>query len=175
MRRMIFIGALLALLVLPSAASAAATPGDRARAVRDCMALKSTMKDAAFRQTFGRPHAFARCVRKMTAEEAENRALVVAECRAEREADPEAFRDEYGVGPGKRGAFGQCVAEKRRAESRADRADIRNGVRACRGERDDWGTEAFRDEYGTGESGRNAFGRCVAQKAREADEGSGPV
>ena len=133
------------------------------------MALKSTMKDAAFRQTFGRPQAVARGVRQMTAEEAENRARGVARGAGL------ASGAEYGVGPGKRGAFGQCVAEKRRAESRADRADIRNGVRACRGERDDWGTEAFRDEYGTGESGRNAFGRCVAQKAREADEGFGPV
>jgi hypothetical protein len=166
------IGALLALLVLPATA-AGATAGDRARAVQDCRAIKESMSRATFRATFGR-HAFARCVRVMTAEEADNRAWAVAACRAEREADPEAFKEEYGVGPNKRGAFGRCVASKRRAESREDVAEFKNAAKACKAEREEWGAEAFREEYAENENGRNAFGKCVSSKVKEAEEEEPP-
>jgi hypothetical protein len=169
MRRMMFIGALIALLVLPATASAGATAGDRARAVKDCRALKESMGRATFRATFGRA-PMAKCIRQMTAEEAENRAQAVAECRAEREADPEAFKETYGTGPNGRNAFGKCVSSKRRAESRQDVGEFKNAAKACKAEREDLGVEAFREEYGTNENGRNAFGKCVSTKAKEADE-----
>ena len=168
MRRMIFIGALLALVVLP-ATGGAANAGDRARAVNACRALKESMGRATFRATFGRA-PMARCIRQMTAEEAENRAQAVADCRAEREADPDAFKETYGTGPNGRNAFGKCVSTKRRAESREDRADIRNAAQECKAEREEWGVDVFREEYGTNENGRNAFGKCVSKKARVADE-----
>jgi hypothetical protein len=171
MRRMVFIGALLALLVLPTVASAA-NHSPRAQAVKDCRALKASLGRATFRATYGRA-PMVRCVRQLTAEERENRAQAVADCRAEREADVDAFQETYGVGPNNRGAFGRCVAQKRRAESRADRADIVNAAKACKAERADWGADAFRDEYGTNENGRNAFGKCVSGKADEADDETG--
>jgi hypothetical protein len=169
MHRMIFIGALVGLLVLPATASAGATAGDRARAVKDCRALKESMGRATFRATFGRA-AMARCVRRMTAEEAQNRAWAVAECRAERQADPEAFKETYGTGPNGRNAFGKCVSRKRRAESREDVAEIKNAAKACKAEREEWGVGAFREEYGTNENRRNAFGKCVSSKVNEDEE-----
>ncbi len=173
MRRIIFIGALVALLLVPAAQAAAATPGDQARAVRDCVALKESMGRAAFRATYGRA-PMARCIRQMTAEEAENRVQAVAECRAEREADPEAFKETYGTGPNGRNAFGMCVSSKRRAESREDRAEIRNAAQECKAEREELGVDAFREEYGTNENGRNAFGKCVSAKVREGEEEEAP-
>jgi hypothetical protein len=38
------------------------------------------------------------------------------ECRAERAADPDAFREEYGTNHNKRNAFGKCVSGKVREE-----------------------------------------------------------
>jgi hypothetical protein len=52
-------------------------------------------------------------VRAEMAEEAEETANAAQECKAERKADPDAFREKYGTNRNKRNAFGKCVSSKR--------------------------------------------------------------
>jgi hypothetical protein len=86
------------------------------------------------------------------------------ECRAERgdtDATREAFRAKYRN-------FGDCVSQKAR-EAKAERKDAKqNAARECREERGDTAEsrEAFRAKYGTNANKRNAFGKCVSQKAK---------
>jgi hypothetical protein len=86
------------------------------------------------------------------------------ECRDERgttDATREAFKAKYRN-------FGDCVSQSAR-EAKAERKEARaNAASDCREERGDTdeSREAFREKYGTNANGRNAFGKCVSQKAR---------
>jgi hypothetical protein len=86
------------------------------------------------------------------------------ECRAERgttDATREAFDAKYRN-------FGACVSQTAR-EANAERREAKtNASRECREERGDTAEsrEAFRDKYGTNANKRNAFGKCVSQKAK---------
>jgi hypothetical protein len=88
------------------------------------------------------------------------------ECRAERgttDATREAFKTKYGN-------FGACVSQKARA-AKAERTEARkNAAQECREERGDTAEsrEAFREKYGANPNKRNAFGKCVSQKAKAA-------
>jgi hypothetical protein len=92
------------------------------------------------------------------------------ECRDERgttDATREAFDAKYRN-------FGACVSQNAR-EAKAERKQAKsNAARECRDERGDTdeSREAFRAKYGTNANGRNAFGKCVSQKAKadRADE-----
>jgi hypothetical protein len=44
-----------------------------------------------------------------------------------------------------------------------------NPAQTCKVEREEMGDEAFVEEYGENDNGANAFGKCVAQEARERD------
>jgi hypothetical protein len=86
------------------------------------------------------------------------------ECRAERgttDATREAFKAKYG-------SFGHCVSQTAREAKAERKAAHRNAARDCRDERGDTADSiaAFRDQYGTNASKKNAFGKCVSQKAR---------
>jgi FtsZ-interacting cell division protein ZipA len=91
------------------------------------------------------------------------------ECRAERgttDATREAFRAKYGTNENGKNAFGKCVSQ-RAHEAKAERKQAkRHAQRECRAERETTGREAFRLKYGTNENGKNAFGKCVSQKAK---------
>ena len=86
------------------------------------------------------------------------------ECRDERgttDATREAFKAKYRN-------FGACVSQKAR-EAKAERKEAKaNAARECREERGDTeaSREAFRQKYGTNANKRNAFGKCVSQKAK---------
>jgi hypothetical protein len=86
------------------------------------------------------------------------------ECRAERgttDATREAFAAKYRN-------FGACVSQNARA-AQAERSEARsNASRDCREERGDTAESraAFAKKYGTNANKRNAFGKCVSQKAR---------
>jgi hypothetical protein len=86
------------------------------------------------------------------------------ECRDERgttDATREAFKAKYKN-------FGDCVSQNAR-EAKAERKEARtNAARECRDERGDTdeSREAFRAKYGTNANRRNAFGKCVSQKAK---------
>ena len=83
------------------------------------------------------------------------------ECRALRgtiKAEREAFRAEFS-------SFGACV-HKKASEAKAERKEARrNAAQECRDERSK-GPEAFREKYGTNHNKKNAFGKCVSQKAK---------
>ncbi len=86
------------------------------------------------------------------------------ECRAERgttDATREAFKAEYRN-------FGACVSENAREAKAERKAAKRNASRDCREERGDTDAtrEAFRQKYGTNANKKNAFGKCVSQKAK---------
>jgi len=70
-----------------------------------------SMGRQAFRAEYGR-HAMRSCIRAHRAEAIEAVKNAAQECRAEREADAEAFAEEYGTNRNKRNAFGKCVAQK---------------------------------------------------------------
>jgi hypothetical protein len=80
----------------------------------------------------------------------------VAQCKSERgktKATREAFRSKYK-------SMSRCVREKV--------AERKNAAKECRAERDEIGAEAFAEKYGKNRNGRNAFGKCVSTKVREA-------
>ena len=74
-------------------------------------------------------------------------------CKAERDADPAAFKAKYANKHG-RHAFRRCV-----------RQHVRAARKKCREERAA-DREAFREKYGN-ERGRHAFRRCVRERADE--------
>src|SRR6266545_1415086 len=78
---------------------------------------------AAFKDQYGtgpnKANAFGRCVSQhaRAQSQAQQQAIVNAArtCKAERMADPAAFKDHYGTGPNKSNAFGKCVSQHARS------------------------------------------------------------
>jgi hypothetical protein len=110
----------------------------------------------------------------------QDRQNAARECRALRAAmGRENFANQYGTNRNKSNAYGKCVSSKAREEARERQQARSNAARDCRAERADQNFPAahegktFEQFYGTG-NGKNAFGRCVSQKARankaEADQ-----
>src|SRR3954469_18932512 len=97
------------------------------------------------------------------------------ECRFERgstAATREAFAAKYGTGKHKRNAYGKCVSKKSREEA-SEREDASTGAaQTCRSERGTTAAtqDAFAEKYGTGKNKRNAFGKCVSQHAKAAEQ-----
>jgi hypothetical protein len=97
------------------------------------------------------------------------------ECRFERgttDATREAFRIKYGTNKNGRNAFGKCVSRHARDEAAEGEAAHSNAAKDCDAER---GTTAdtqaaFNAKYGTNKNGKNAFGKCVSQKAKAQEE-----
>ena len=77
----------------------------------------------------------------------------------------------------KKNAYGKCVSSTAKQQANEDAAQEKaartNAAQQCRAERNDAGFAAahggktFAQHYGTGANGKNAFGKCVSQKARE--------
>ena len=168
-------GAGLALvLLIPTSAIAKPDKTERNAARAQCVDERGKSKATreAFRLTYD---GFADCVGKKAAdEEAENEEAArnaAQECRAERAADPTAFKA-YGTNKNGKNAFGKCVSgkasEKKAALDAADAQEVaatKNAAKECAAERaaDE---AAFKKEYGTNRNGGNAFGKCVSRKTR---------
>jgi hypothetical protein len=91
------------------------------------------------------------------------------ECRTERgttAATREAFRVHYATNANGRNAFGKCVSKRTHSESAQRKAAQVNAAKQCKAERAQLGDTAFAAKYGTGKKGKNAFGKCVSQKAK---------
>ncbi len=88
-------------------------------AAKECKAERAEDPEA-FRETWGTNHngrnAFGKCVSKTArGEVAENVAAfenAAQECRADRKADPDGFREEWGTNHNGRNALGKCVSSK---------------------------------------------------------------
>ena len=168
-------------LALPAGALAKPNPdqGDRRAAKTECTTLRggTDATREAFLTLF---RNFGACVRRTAVEEAQEEQSAhtnaAKECKAERAADADAFRTTYGTGPNGRNAFGKCVSKKAKAKEAAadeqdqqDATEWKNAAKECDAERDA-DPQAFAELYGTNANNRNAFGKCVSKKAREAEE-----
>ena len=179
---------LAAALALPAGASAQPTQTDRENAAKECKTERGTTAASreAFRVKYGTNkngrNAFGKCVSRTSREEEQQREdareNAAEQCKAERGTTAEsraAFRAKYGTNANGRNAFGKCVSQKAKAnkaemdqEDAEEAEDRQNAAEQCKAER---GTtaesrQAFRVKYGTNENGRNAFGKCVSQKAQ---------
>ncbi len=87
-------------------------------------------------------------------------------CQAEKQAvGNKAFKETYG----NKNAMQQC--------KRANRGETEAAVNAsqeCAAEREAIGEEAFNAQYGKNENDKNAFGKCVSEKA-QAEETPAPA
>ena len=181
MKRLLSSSAALALLAFTAGTAVAKTSkADKAEAQKECRAEQGTTDATheAFKAKYGN---FGKCVsekaREAKAERKEARSNAARECREERgdtEASREAFRNKYGTNANKKNAFGKCVSQKAKAkraeQDKADKAEAKertNAAEECDAERGDTqqSRKAFEDEYGTNGSKKNAFGKCVSQKA----------
>ena len=72
----------------------------------------------------------------------------------------------YGTNANGKNAFGKCVSKRAKAEERQNAAAGVNGAKQCKAERTALGEAAFAAKYGTGKKGKNAYGKCVSQKAK---------
>jgi hypothetical protein len=170
--------ALLAALALPAGAAGKPNDKDRQAAQKECKVERG--KTSATREAFkAKYHSMSRCVREKAAEEESERKQArrsaAEDCKAERATiGKQAFGDKYGTNDNNKNAHGKCVSAKaKEKKAEMDAADAqeavatKNAAKACAAERKEMGDEAFAEEYGT-KNKRNAFGRCVSRKTRDA-------
>jgi hypothetical protein len=153
----------VAVLAAPATASAAKpSKADRREAQKECRDLRGTTEASheAFKAEY---RNFGACVSEKARE-------AKAERKAARRAAKKACRDDERAG---------CVkAEAKAQRAEQDAADAQeaeeqtNAAQACDEERGETpeSEEAFEDKYGTNANKKNAFGKCVSQKAKEAGE-----
>jgi hypothetical protein len=172
---------LAALLAVPAAAGAKQKPdrADLRAAVANCKNERGKTK--ASREAFkAKYHSMSRCIRREAAEEAaeqrEAQQNAAKECKAERRAiGAQAFADKYGTNRSGRNALGKCVSALAKAgkaemdaEDQQAAAEFKNAAKECASERTTRGRAAFGAKYGTNRNRRNAFGKCVSSKTRDA-------
>ena len=155
---------LAAMLVVPSAAMAAPTKADTKAASKQCHDERTAAGTKANFLAMGDPDYknFGDCVKRGAKAEA-----------AERKAARKAARAECAELKGKeRAACVKAATKAAKAKADAEDADRVNAAKACRTEQTA-PESTFAADYGTG---KNAFGKCVSQKARaknDEDEGEG--
>ena len=167
--RKLILGAAAVALLLPATAAAAPkapTPEDLARAA--CKTEKHEMGTKLFKKTYGvksASRAMAACVAKAEPAAEEESKNAAQTCKAERDADKDAFAEKYGTNKNGRNAFGKCVSSLASEQTQEEAEDRANAAKTCKAlKRDD--PEAFEETYG---SRRNAFGKCVSTTARADD------
>jgi hypothetical protein len=178
MKKILAATVMAAALVVPTGAVAKPDNSEKKAAKAECKDERGNMKATreAFTAKYG---SFSRCWRQTAEEEeAENDAAhknAAKECKADRSEDPDGFKETYGTNKNGKNAFGKCVSSKAKekkaemdAEDAEDAQEFKNAAKACAAEREEMGEEAFAEEHGTNRNGKNAFGKCVSEKVREA-------
>ena len=97
-----------------------------------------------------------------------DRVNAAQECRFERGASAatrEAFAAKYRN-------FGACVSTRARDEAREGGRRRRGAAKACKAERGTTAASraAFEQKYGTNKNKKNAYGKCVSQAAKAAED-----
>ncbi len=162
----------LALVLAPAAAFATPTPAQQA--AKDCAALRAKMGVTPFAQAFGSAgtsNAFGRCVSKLVQVERANVSSANSLCRAE-QADitfaashgGKTFVQFYGTGSGKN-AFSRCLSLKAQSSRTVEQREL-NPAQTCSALRTRLAAPLFAQAFGTNQSHRNAFGKCVSLVAR---------
>ena len=161
--------ALTALAVSGAVAEQPESPGNSV-AAQQCAAEKQTVGNKTFKQIYGK-RAMKNCL-AANAEEGEQAADNAAkQCQAElAELGEEAFTAQYGTNENGQNAFGKCVSQKAQEQAEEDAEETANAAKECKAERAELGAEAFAEQYGTNANKKNAFGKCVSQKAQEDEE-----
>jgi hypothetical protein len=177
MRKRITTVALLsaALAVPGTAAAEEPSQANFKNAAKYCKALRAASGDANFKAMFGgKSNAYGKCVSKAAKRDAKQedqaKANASKQCKAEEAADPAAFKAKYGTGNGKN-AHGRCVSQKakqNKAEADKQEKEDVNSAEACRAEQKQ-DAKAFSTKYGTNENDKNAFGKCVSSKSKQAN------
>ena len=175
MKTMLAVTGLAFALVIPTGVMAKPDKAETNNAKAQCKEERG--KSKATREAFRAKYdGFADCVGRTAAdEEAENNEAqrnAAQECKAERAADPDAFKGTYGANKNGKNAFGKCVSgkasQKKAAEDAADAqavAETKKAAKDCAAERAA-DRDAFKEKYGTNKNGRNAFGKCVSSITR---------
>jgi uncharacterized protein YktA (UPF0223 family) len=185
MKKITLVAGLALILVVPAVSVAKPTPdrADKRAAKSECNMFRghSGITREAFLTKY---KSFKACVKARARDEAQEeqsaRRNAAQECREERGNTPEsrqAFAEQYGKNGNQKNAFGKCVSSKAKAKKHeADAADqqeataFKNAAKECDAERGDTdeSRQAFALKYGTAKSHyKNAFGKCVSQKAHE--------
>jgi hypothetical protein len=152
--------------------TAAGTPANFAQVVEDLQSGDQVNANGK--------NAYGQCVkfhaRDEHNEEARAQRAASRECREMRESNPELF------GKGRQWRnLGQCVSQQRREnKAEQDRKDQNqvNAARDCRAEqqqdeatfRSSHNGDSFAEFYGDNANNRNAFGKCVSQKAQAKND-----
>jgi hypothetical protein len=186
MKKITLVTGLALALVLPTGAVAKPQPdnADRRAAKAECKRLRGGTE--ATREGFlTRYRNFGACVRRTAVEEAREEQTAhknaSKECKAERDANETLFIETYGTGPKGRNAHGKCVSQKSKEneaeadqEDREEATEFKNAAKECAAERDA-DAQAFNENYGENANDKNAFGKCVSEKARENDTDEPPA
>ena len=160
-------------------------PNPRQVAAQECTAQLHAMGAKAFKALYAKP-AMQTCQGKQTKSAGTVVNNAAQQCKAE-QADPnfatthngQTFDQVYGTNVNGRNAFGKCVSSKVQATESQDQENLQNAAQQCRAERADANFAAthdgksFTDFYGTNRNKKNAFGKCVSQKAKA--QGSAPA
>jgi hypothetical protein len=159
------------------------TPNPNQVAAQQCTTELHTMGGKAFKGLYGdQPkgqHAMRNCQRKhgKSAKNVVNNSA--QQCRTE-QTDPNfpashggmTFDEVYGTNHNQRNAFGKCVSSKAQSIQAQQEQNLQNAAQQCRAERSQIGKDAFTSKYGSNKNKKNAFGKCVSQKAKA--QGSTP-
>jgi len=170
--RKLFLAGALALAIAPVAsASAAQTPSAEDLAKKSCKAQKAELGTKVFKQTYNAKSvakavkACAGVAEDTATEELENAAR---ECKAEREADADAFAETYGVNKNGKNAYGKCVSSKAKEAVEEETDEVVTAAATCKTMKAD-DPATFESTYGTK---KNAFGKCVSAHAEAQDDES---
>lgn len=170
MKRLMIPLALMAALVLPATAGAAATKADKQEGKRECrQLLRAVDTRANFLQIVklearaNRRNAFGRCVKVRTSGATSERNAAFKAAKAACES----LRPGQGRKPpaynNPPGAYGRCVAAAAKLHQRAtdanQRGNVLNSARRCRAAQ-----QANRTTFTAAYPGRNGFGKCVSTK-----------
>jgi hypothetical protein len=167
MKKLFVSGALVAALAVPAAASAdQPTPTEFKNAAKECKALRTAAGADNFKAMFGgKKNAYGKCVSQRAKQNAQQgraaQANAAKECKAERDADAQAFKAKYKN-------LGKCVSERAKAKQQEQAAQAKqedaaekNAAKKCKAQRKS-DPQGFAQTYGTK---RNAFGKCVSANA----------
>ena len=146
-------------------------------AAKACQAQRVALGVGDFAHLYGtnasRSNAFGKCVSRLERESDTHQQNAAQACRAE-QADMtfpathggKTFAEFYGRNADRSDAFGNCVSSKAAAAAAERQQAVVDAAAECKAERAA-NPSAFRNKYGSNRNKSNAFGRCVAQRAKD--------
>ena len=184
------VGAIGASMALAGNGNSTTNPNQMA--AQQCTTELHAMGAKAFKGLYGDPpkgqHAMRNCQRQH-GKSARNIANNAAQqCKTE-QADPNfaaghsgmTFDQFYGTNHNGKNSFGKCVSTKAQAMQAQQEENLQNAAQQCRAERSDedfaasHGGKSFTDFYGSNKNRKNAFGKCVSQKAKAMNNAPAPT